>query len=1185
MTAGTALTTALQRQVLLLEDDLRAELERHAEVRGAWQAEHRQALEKGRTAAAWQPWRDDRVTQAAVGWVLTTVFVRFAEDNALVRPVWISGPEAGRQEALDAELAFYRERSRSGDVTAVDWLLEAVQHLGSLPSTAALVDEHAALRLVQPSGDAAAALLAFWRQRDDEGRLVHDLTDRELDTRFLGDLYQDLSQHAKDTYALLQTPVFVEEFILDRTLEPALRERPLEGFTMIDPACGSGHFLLGAFQRLLDRWDRKAPGLEVQARVQEALNAVHGVDLNPFAVAIARFRLTVVALRECGLTSLEDAPAFRFHLAVGDSLLHGRDQLAFDGLDPDAGLSGFTYATEDLALLGEILQSGRYDVVVGNPPYITVRDKSLNSAYRERYETCHREYALTVPFTERMFQLARRPGSGGTAGWVGQITSNSFMKREFGAKLVENFLIRQDLRLVVDTSGAYIPGHGTPTVIIVGRPQPPIGDNVRAALGVRGEPRRPLDPAKWLVWRAIVEHLDEPGWDDPWVTVANLPRQALSSHPWSLRGGGAIALLAGLSSVDGVRLGAAADAIGYASITGEDDAFLLAPDALSRRRVEPAREMVLGDAVRDFDLRPGPWAMFPYDGNLGVRSSKELPHLVTALWPYRRVLQARRRFSVPVEQINNFSWYQYREFYRERLRTSLSLVFAEVATHNHFALDRGGKVFKQTAPVIKLSEGATEEQHLELLGVLNSSTACFWLKQVCHLKGGSGIGRGVQDEPWESRFAFNGTNVADLPLPAVLPLDRGRLLDDLAQQLSGATPAAVTAAGTPTAEALAVARQAYDLTRAQMIAAQEELDWEVYGLYGLLPENGGDVTTDDPPPLALGERAFEIALARKVAAGEEETAWFARHGSTPITELPTHWPAAYRDLMQRRLDLIESDPSIRLLEKPEHKRRWASVPWDKQQTAALRDWLLDRLEDRALWFDRQGRPVPKSVAQLADVVGRNAELTSVLALWEGKRDVPVTGSLTKLLADEAVPYLAAYRYKDSGLRKREAWEATWALQRREDAGEQVGPIPVPPKYAQADFRRTTYWQARGKLDVPKERFVLYPDGGRATDPTPLLGWAGWNHAEQALALNQVIADREADGWEDARLVPLVAGLAELQPWVEQWHSGPDDNGIELAAFLREELAARAAQVGRTVEQLGQWRPPPAVRSVRSVRSR
>ena len=168
-----------------------------------------------------------------------------------------------------------------------------------------------------------------------------------------------------------------------------------------------------------------------------------------------------------------------------------------------------------------------------------------------------------------------------------------------------------------------------------------------------------------------------------------------------------------------------------------------------------------------------------------------------------------------------------------------------------------------------------------------------------------------------------------------------------------------------------------------MVAVQEELDWEVYRLYGLIDEDltyGGD----DLPGLALGERAFEIALARAVRDGEEETAWFTRHGSTPITEIPEHWPAEYRDLVRRRLELIAADPSIRLLEKPEYKRRWAQESWEKRQERALRGWLLDRLEDRRFWFDGQGRPMPRSVAQLADDVTRDADMVSVLALWEGR---------------------------------------------------------------------------------------------------------------------------------------------------------------------------------------------------------
>lgn len=118
--------------------------------------------------------------------------------------------------------------------------------------------------------------------------------------------------------------------------------------------------------------------------------------------------------------------------------------------------------------------------------------------------------------------------------------------------------------------------------------------------------------------------------------------------------------------------------------------------------------------------------------------------------------------------------------------------------------------------------------------------------------------------------------------------------------------------------------------------------------------------------------------------------------------------------MQRRLNLIAGDSALRLSEKPEHKRRWASESWEKRQDRALRVWLLDRLKDRRFWFDPQGRPSPKSVAQLAVEVARDADLVSMLALWEGKRDVPVSEPLVRLLKPEAVPYLPAHRTRIRG---------------------------------------------------------------------------------------------------------------------------------------------------------------------------
>ena len=72
---------------------------------------------------------------------------------------------------------------------------------------------------------------------------------------------------------------------------------------------------------------------------------------------------------------MREAPAFRFHLAVGDSLLHGPGQQTLHG---DADLAGFAYSTEDLEVLQSVLAGGLYDAVVGNPPYITVKDPAFS---------------------------------------------------------------------------------------------------------------------------------------------------------------------------------------------------------------------------------------------------------------------------------------------------------------------------------------------------------------------------------------------------------------------------------------------------------------------------------------------------------------------------------------------------------------------------------------------------------------------------------------------------------------------------------------------------------------------------------------------------------------------------------------------------------------------------------------
>lgn len=70
------------------------------------------------------------------------------------------------------------------------------------------------------------------------------------------------------------------------------------------------------------------------------------------------------------------------------------------------------------------------------------------------------------------------------------------MKRCFGKKLIEDYIRTWDLTHVLDTSGACIPGHGTPTTILFGRNIKPVKSTVRTVMGIKGEPATPDDPAK-----------------------------------------------------------------------------------------------------------------------------------------------------------------------------------------------------------------------------------------------------------------------------------------------------------------------------------------------------------------------------------------------------------------------------------------------------------------------------------------------------------------------------------------------------------------------------------------------------------------------------------------------------------------------------------------------------------------
>jgi hypothetical protein len=1250
MINAAKLLADLKRLRRVLDADVR---ETHASgaKRDAVQAEWQEAFDLGRTRDTFEVFLDGAFDQAVVHWVLGSVFLRFLEDNRLVDRPFLSGPGERLDLAKERQERHFRARPHDSDT---EYLLATFGEAARLPGMAGLFDpaQNPLFRLPL-SGDGAMALIRFFREvLADTGRLAHDFTDPEWSTRFLGDLYQDLSEEARKRYALLQTPEFVESWILDRTLEPSIREFGHEHVTMIDPACGSGHFLLGGFERLLRDWRRFAPGLPSAEQAQRALDAIAGVDLNPFAVEIARFRLLVSALRAAEVHRLAAAPGFVVHLAAGDSLLHGQHFFRYELGGAEEGFRRVLrhhYVAENTAELNSIL-GRQYHAVVGNPPYISPKDPAMRDAYREIYNSCHGKYGLGAPFAERFFDLAQIGANEQFAGFVGFIVSNSFMKREFGSKLIEEVLPNLDLTHVIDCSGAPMAGNGTPTAILLGRNRRPIAGVVRTVRGIRGEPPGLRDFAQGRVWAAIVGQTDLPGSTSEFVSTEDTSRATLARHPWNMGGGGAADVQEAIEN-GRPELNEIVNEIGITSVNGEDDLYTFhSRRAAERLGIRHLQALVIGDAVRDFRIRAPIWAVWPHDTNFDVLPLPSIPDVARHLWLGRTTISKRKRFGTPMLE-RGLSWYEFQELYPSKLRTPLSITFAFVATHNHFVLDRGGKVFNRSAPVIKFSASATEDDYLGLLGLLNSSAACFWLKQVSHNKGSTVDDRGARQrtDPFEDFYEFTSTGLLKLPVTREdRPFDLARDLDTCGQRIDQLLPTTVNPEVVPTRESLDIARNVAVTTRSHIIALQEELDWHCYGLYGLL---GAPLRHPEPPPLHLGERAFEIVMARQIAAGTLETSWFTRHGSTPITDLPSHWPDDYRRIVEQRIALIEADANIGMIERPEFKRRWSTESWEEMEQAALRSWLLDRMEAPTLWTAGDARLL--STNQLTDQLRRDAEFLSVAALYAGRPDANLEALVAELVAKESVPFLAALRYAETGLRKRARWEATWDKQRREDAidaevasrrdtfraqaerraqeqwrtanprrpgeepepyairmqagaaesveqqidrlvaeeqrrrkREEVGDIPVPPKYVTKDFQATDFWRLRGGLDVPKERFVSFPHCQRDADGSLVVTWAGHNHLKRALATAAYYQERkDNDGWPAERLVPLLAGVIELAPWLLQWHNEYDpDLGARMGDYFVDFVQAEARALGMTEAAVAAWAPPAAPRRRRRQRA-
>jgi hypothetical protein len=286
------------------------------------------------------------------------------------------------------------------------------------------------------------------------------------------------------------TPTYIVDYIVAQTLAPLLdgkTPRQAEKLRVLDPACGSGSFLIGAFDYLLDwhlryyldhdpaAWARKknpplyetapnaaGPGrgshnwqLTTAERKRILLNNLHGVDIDAQAVEVTKLSLLLKVLegeaRELRGKQLDFhrvLPDLGKNIKCGNSLI-GSDFYAqpdLPELDLEARLkiNAFDWSQEFPA----IMAAGGFDAVIGNPPYVRQESLKDQKAYFEaKFASYDGTADLFVYFMERGIDLLRENGR------YAIIVSSSFLRAAYGEKLRSSLLKRAALERVVDFGG------------------------------------------------------------------------------------------------------------------------------------------------------------------------------------------------------------------------------------------------------------------------------------------------------------------------------------------------------------------------------------------------------------------------------------------------------------------------------------------------------------------------------------------------------------------------------------------------------------------------------------------------------------------------------------------------------------------------------------------------------------
>ena len=262
------------------------------------------------------------------------------------------------------------------------------------------------------------------------------------------------------------TPTYIVDYIVKNTVGKLCERktpRQISSLRILDPACGSGSFLLGAYQYLLDYhrdwYEKDGPRKHTQEIYQGyggqwhlttrqkkriLLNNIHGVDIDPQAVEVTKLSLLLKVMEGENQDTLEKQmklfkeralPDLGSNIKCGNSLIgpdfyQGKQMNLLDN-EEVYRINAFNWEKE----FPEIMKGGGFDTVIGNPPYIRIQTMkewapSEVEIYKEHYTSASKgNYDIYVVFVERGMSLLNKSGR------LGFILPHKFFNAQYGEAL------------------------------------------------------------------------------------------------------------------------------------------------------------------------------------------------------------------------------------------------------------------------------------------------------------------------------------------------------------------------------------------------------------------------------------------------------------------------------------------------------------------------------------------------------------------------------------------------------------------------------------------------------------------------------------------------------------------------------------------------------------------------------